>query len=211
MSKLKWTNVRFFVMAAIAFCFSSSLHAASTGSISFTGGLNNIPATCEAAELAYDFGVTPTNDDTGGNDYIAIVTVDADGTPLDADFLSYPVAGGPVTGSAGGGLGFIEKVVYRPVTIALFDISDPGSLDEDSQDGYDFAVSGVFLTEASIDQATVTSLCDGLPLRSAAYTFITGTGPSGSTRAVPVLTPVMLLFMAILLAALGIFRLKSRN
>ena len=139
--------------ALLFLCGSVSVNAATNGSVQIPGTLANTPATCAESQLDFTFGVTPTTDDLGGYDYVALVTVDADGMPLDADFLSYFVAGVAGTPAAIGALGLITSVGARPVTLALFVILASRAILYDSMDGYTFAVCVIFLAETSLDQA----------------------------------------------------------
>ena len=150
--------------------FVFAAYAASGGSITFDGTGDATPGDCNDVDLDYHYSFTATTDDGSGTDYIAIVMVDANGTPLDVDFFDYAL--GSVSDTDFTDLGLISSIAARPVTIALFDIGDPGSLDENTVAGFNFAISGKLLAQDAIDPATVATdgSCAGLPLQ-ATYWF----------------------------------------
>ncbi|HVU14781.1 MAG TPA: hypothetical protein VHD90_26075 [Phototrophicaceae bacterium] len=143
---------------------SGAVQAASSGDIHFDGTGNTEAETCDLANLNYHYSFTANTDDGGGSDYVAVVIVDAYGTPLDVDYLSFPL--GPVSGSDFANFSWINSISSRPATIALFDIGNPGSIDENTVAGFNFAISGTLLSQDSFDPANVASPCSELPLLS---------------------------------------------
>ncbi|MCA9911201.1 MAG: hypothetical protein KC519_21260, partial [Anaerolineae bacterium] len=131
---------------------------------------NNTPVNCDAVDMDYNFSLTADVDDGGGDDYFAIVMVDSNGTPLDVDFWYGSL--GPVSSSDYTDLGLIYSTGARPVTLAMFDIGDPGAINENSQAGFDFATAGTLLAQTYLDPSTVATngACDALPVQ-APYLF----------------------------------------
>ena len=152
------------MVAGIALLLHSVAFAASAGSVSFDGTGFSGAATCDDADLDYSMTMTADTDDGGGVDWIAFVMVDGDGAPLDVDFWDFAL--GPVSFTDFTDFGLIYSVGARPVTIKLYDITDPGAIEENSVAGFDFASTGTLLAQDTIDPATIVPACAGLPLRA---------------------------------------------
>jgi hypothetical protein len=81
---------------------------------------------------------------------------------LDVDFWSAGL--GPQSSSDFTDIGVINNITTRPVIISLYDIPNPGGLDENTMEGYAFATAGALMAIDSIDPASVAAACAGLPL-----------------------------------------------
>jgi len=193
---------------ALASCIATfPAYAASSGYINFTGTSGNpSPTTCDESELRYNVGFVPTvNDDGLGEDWVAIVTVDADGTPIDVDFWSQPVSSGALDSLDWTDFGRINSPDSRPVTIAIFDTPWGGSgLSETSPEGFAFATSGRLMAQASYDPSALNSSCSGLPLLSA-YRFPT------PNQAVPTLSGLGLAAASLFLSVAAFLRLRRKG
>lgn len=181
-------------------------YAATSGYINFTGTSGNpSPTTCDESELRYNVGFVPNSvDDPGGEDWVAIVTVDADGTPIDVDFWSQPVSSGPLDSIDFTDFGRINSPDSRPVTVAIFDTPWPGPvLSETSPEGFAFATSGRLMAQATYDPAQLNSQCNSLPLL-AAYRF------PEANRSVPTLGTYALASLSALFGLMAAFRLRRK-
>jgi hypothetical protein len=151
-------------LVLVAAAFAAPALAASGGYIGFVStGMTGV--SCNESDLDYFFGFTADTEDSGGSDYVAVVTADAYGRPLDVDFLSAAVPG-TYGYSDYTDFGEIFKIWARPVTIALFDIPYYGTLFENSVEAFDFVLAeGALLAEAVMDPYDANpSGCDHLPL-----------------------------------------------
>jgi len=153
----------FMLLFGLAILLASTLSAgaATGGSISFTGTGDAAAPTCDEVDLDYHFAWTGTVDD-GGGDWVAVVTTDGAGRALDVDFWLEGL--GPQSIDDYTDIGIINSITMRPVNISLYDIPNPGSLDENSLQGYAFATAGTLLAVDSFDPAIVAAACAGLPL-----------------------------------------------
>lgn len=196
--------LRNLVTSAFALCFCVSVHAASNGAISFDGTGNAGASTCNNASLDYHYSFTANTNDSDGDDYVAIVMVDASGSPLDVDFV-HDTTPGTYNETDYTDFGSINSIAARPVTIAIFDIGDPGAIDENTVAGYNLAIAGTLLAQTSIDPATVASACSTLPL-SSAYSF----APSANASPTPALGKTGMALLSLLLAGLALLGWRRR-
>jgi hypothetical protein len=139
-------------------------HAASNGSISFDGTGDAASTTCDDADLDYSGSVLADTDDGGGRDWIAIVTEDGNGNALDVDFLGVPATGEVYSSTASTNMGMISSITARPIRLYLYDIGNPGSIDENTAEGAAFSRSGKLLAWDVVDPAGAVSACASLPV-----------------------------------------------
>lgn len=151
---------------------------AATGSISFSGTGFAGP-TCAGSAL--DFTGMPfgdTVDTTLGGidyDYVGLVMVDANGQMLFVGYDLFPMGSNSVPSSIPVAPYTANPITARPVTIAMFDV-DSGI--ETAADWFDYiTTNGTLLDQDSIDPATISPACNGLPLLSP-FTFPSGGGGS---------------------------------
>lgn len=151
----------FLVVLGFVLVFSPT--RAATGSISFDGtGIAG--STCANSTVNFTgqpFGDTVDTTQGGvDSDYVGLVLVDATGQMLFAGYLPFPM--GP--NSQPGGLPLYSNISARPVTIAMFDI-DNGI--ETASDWFAYiTTTGTLIDQDSIDPATISPACSGLPLLS---------------------------------------------
>ncbi len=157
-------------MAVLALLIAVPAFAASGGTIRFTDVHNYaFGPNCAHIYGWYYYDLTADTDDFSGYDFIAVLTVDALGRPLDNDFWGFgPGTYSHVWDSYDPGL-ILTDIVARPITIALFDIPDPGALDENTLEAANWVLAnGSFMDEAVLDPAVVNPAgCAGVPLLDA--------------------------------------------
>ncbi len=140
------------------------LQAASGGSIDINDApTGQTPSTCTDVRIGYHYSFTADTDDGGGSDWYAIVMTDGNGKAIDTDWFSASL--GPVDDTDTYDGYDPDEITARPLTFALYDITDPGGLSENTIEGHNFAVSGTLLAQTVIDPATLTvnGTCENLP------------------------------------------------
>jgi len=119
---------------------------------------------CNWVNANYNLSGTPTVDDDGGYDYFAVTMVDGNGVVLDVDWWSMLFANGPFISSDYSDFSSVHNITARPVTFSLWDITYPGALDENTDDGYAFASAGTLLASFVLDPAEIAPVCSSLPV-----------------------------------------------
>jgi hypothetical protein len=159
---------RYFLSCFICVLLATAphVHAATNVSILFDGtGVNG--ATCADADLDYHFLLTATTDDGAGCDYIAVITFDGYGNPLDVDFLCYGT--GPVYYQTEyTDMGTIANPAARPIWVAIYKIpAPPGGMNENTVAAAQWVLSfgpQAFRGSSNIDPAPINTACATLPI-----------------------------------------------
>jgi hypothetical protein len=182
------------------------VHAATNVSILFDGtGVNG--ATCADADLDYHFLLTATNDDGAGCDYIAVITFDGYGNPLDVDFLCYGT-GATYYQTEYTDMGTIANPAARPIWVAIYEIpAPPGGMNENTVAAAQWVLSqgpGAFFGASSIDPAPIDTACATLPIRTFDPT-------PGTAVAAPTMSPWGFLAAAGFMALAALLWLRRRR
>jgi hypothetical protein len=154
------------VVVAVAALFAMPAFALSDGWIYFDDTKGDFGVTdCVEADMWYDLGFTADTDDDGlGNDWFAVVQVDAYGRPLDVDYWVATV-GFSYIGTDYTDMGIIwYEVAARPVTVAMFDIPYPygngGGPSENTLKAANWVLAnGTFIDEAVQDPGLFSADC----------------------------------------------------
>jgi hypothetical protein len=160
---LRLVGFLFVLMLAVA------VHAGGGGaSISISSApTGQSPDTCDDVELEYHFVIPDAStDDGGGTDWFAIAMTDGRGNFVDTDWEGESVGSVDDFDTFDGEDPAVIKA--RPITFSLYDITDPGAIDENTVEGHNFATSGTLLAQTTFDPGTLTinGTCDSLPFGS---------------------------------------------
>ena len=183
------------------------VHAATNVSILFDGtGVNG--ATCADADLDYHFLLTATKDDGAGCDYIAVITFDGYGNPLDVDFLCYGT--GPIYYQTEYTDMGTDCQPCRTAHLGCYlrDPANPGGLNENTVAAAQWVLSqgpGAFFGASSIDPAPIDTACAALPMGTFDPT------PATAVVGAPTLSPWGFLAAAGFMALAALLWLRRRR
>lgn len=132
-------------------------------------GGNRVVGDCTQANPDFAVNFIPNIDDANGTDYLALVHTDGFGTVVDVDIAGFPVGAAPVAPPPlfdvhAGSNGAFPLIAARPVIAYLYDVGDPGGINENSAAGLAFALGGVLLDVATFDPLAYEPACANLPL-----------------------------------------------
>lgn len=129
--------------------------------VEFTEEVETGP-TCAEAGLYMSYYFTAQTDDLNGNDWIALVTTDGSGLPLDVGFFSAPLFSQIPTGNIAA-MNYLYPISARPVTVTMYDIPDPTSIvpvfGPNSREALAFATSGPVMASNTWDPAEELEAC----------------------------------------------------
>lgn len=132
-------------------------------------GGNRIVGDCAQADPDFAATFIPNTNDANNTDYLALVHTDGYGTVVDVDIAGFPVGAAPVAPPPlfdvhAGSNGAFPLIAARPVVSYLYDVGDPGGINENSAAGLAFALAGVLLDMATFDPIAYEPACANFPL-----------------------------------------------
>ncbi len=132
-------------------------------------GGNRVVGDCAQADPDFAATFIPNTNDANGTDYLALVHTDGFGTVVDVDIAGFPVGAAPIAPPPlfdvhAGSNGAFPLIAARPVIAYLYDVGDPGGINENSAAGLAFALAGVLLDVATFDPLTYEPACANFPL-----------------------------------------------
>lgn len=163
-----------FVVAALLALTATSapVRAIANADLFATGnsvGGNRVVGDCAQADPDFAATFIPNTDDANGVDYLALVHTDGYGTVVDVDIAGFPVGAAPVAPPPlfdvhAGSNGAFPLIAARPVVAYLYDVGDPGGINENSAAGLAFALGGMLLDVATFDPIAYEPACANFPL-----------------------------------------------
>ncbi len=139
--------------------------------IEFTGqgDLDEDGQACSDVNLGMIYAYTSQKNDENGNDWIAIVTIDGSGLPLDISFFFAPLFSRVPTGNTVD-LDFVYPITARPVKATMYDVPDPREIipqvGSSSPEALEFAINSPEMVSATWDPGQVIEACLELEIES---------------------------------------------
>ena len=145
---LKFTVLLFVLLLAIVV----PLHAASNGSISIDTArtpTGQTPRDCDDIHIEYHYKVTTDTDEVAAG----IRSPSSRLMPMGKRWTPISLADGGIDAEDSNTVENLDPdgITARPITVALYDILDPGSIDPNSIEGHNFATSGSLLAKTVLD------------------------------------------------------------